>query len=331
MLERSLRISHLKLSFQSEKHEDEKEAIIAKYQAEINKVSIDKMKSNHEIDEIKKQLSWKDEEISSNHRREEKLISKLHVIQKHYEAIKKEILLLKEDNRILNAKVERARINFSEKEDGIIKYVPAEIAKVRRKKYQEFKVILEHDPVLQSINELNDVDPETLIEEIQKNEVKEAMVFLVPDFKDQNTQTEVISYQDMVVQTEVEFLCGESIGERYVKIIEEPKLELQIMDVINNEEDLSWAQDLFRQETLKHSESQQDFLVQFQQKIELVNGLITKMKTNITDNRNISENTALANSLYSSLCLAILKAKNDETALSQELEIEKSEVKKGSL
>lgn len=332
ILERALRISSVKLLVQSQEFSNTKDEILNGHNSEKVNWNKERDKLLAENDKLQRTLKLKEEEIDRILRKENRLIRKIEILQKEYEVIKKETLYLKEDNRVLQAKLDNNDVEFIEKADGFIEVKAKRILRVKRKKAEEIDEILMRDPLLQKFCphvKAPEPEPENLIEIIEKNKADEQEMFDRPDYRDQEIDAPIAILDDKNIQTEVIDLCGDSYGESYSKIIPETSHNFKLVDLLRkhkgsiNEEDEYQSDEDMMEGMGPHgnqmSEEQKDFVLNFQDKIDQVNSLILKMRQNFT--ANTRQDTALADSLMKSITRAIQKGREkiEETNISQSI------------
>lgn len=140
---------------------------------------IDDLNSHLEV--LLRDLKFRDETIIVKTFREERLAQNLHIVQEHYKAIKKEVLILKEDNRILNSKLESVNAKFKTDSRGNI-ILDGTNKKIKPKDQGFVIKHLNNDPVLSKIEIL--VEKPNLSEEIANNEKNEESLFKTQDYID---------------------------------------------------------------------------------------------------------------------------------------------------
>ncbi|CAG9330798.1 unnamed protein product [Blepharisma stoltei] len=320
ILERALRIVNVKLLMQSQEFLHEKEEINARHLVEKTRILKEKDKLYIENEKLLRLIKIKGDESDKMTRREEKIIRKLEILQKQYENAKKEILYLKEDNRVLEAKLNNTDVDFIEKPDGVIEMRPKKVLKIRRKKADDIDEILRRDPLVSKVSLVEFGETEKIIESIEKNHDFEAELFSRPDFRDQEIDAPVILVNEAEQQTDVVDLCGESIGEKYIKLAAPHKEErkasnFKLVDLIAQQRHVIYEEDEEEEESDddmlsqlekqgKISEEQKEFVLTFQDKIDQVNSLIIKMRENFIAN---TQDSTLAQSLLKSISKAITK------------------------
>ncbi|CAG9316140.1 unnamed protein product [Blepharisma stoltei] len=338
ILERALRIVNVKLLVQSQQFLHEKEEIHANFVIEKTRMVKEKDKFFIENEKLQRIIKTKGDEIDRMTRREERLIKKLDILQKQYETTKKEVLYLKEDNRVLQAKLNNSDVEFVERPDGVIELKPKRVLKIKRKKVDDIDEILMKDPLINKVSLMEYGEPEKIVESIRKNSEYEKELFAKLDYKDVGIDVRVLVNEEGQ-QTEVTELCGESCGEKYFKPPPIPVLELKkssnfkLVDIIaqkrneiyeedeEDEEEEEENDEIDLEKQGKISEEQKVFILNFQEKIDQVNGLIEKMKENFAASANTHDNP-FAQSLLKSISKAFVKGREKLQEKEAPLELE---------
>ncbi|CAG9316946.1 unnamed protein product [Blepharisma stoltei] len=208
VFERALRISQAKLMLTNEEHMNDKVRLQNHYKEQIAQMERLIEKLNENVEQLHRDIKFKDDTIMVKTFREERLTTTLQTIQEHYKAIKKEILIIKEDNRILSAKLNSTNAKFKTDNKGNI--ILENHKKIKPKDEGFIIRQLTKDPVLTPINVI--IERENLADEITYNENQEEDVFKQEDYRDKGIDAPVIKTANELLQTDVVDLCGESIG-----------------------------------------------------------------------------------------------------------------------
>lgn len=163
---------------------------------------------NREKITLERGLKAKDQAISLHELREERLMERIQVIQKHYESLRKTLMELKEDNRILNVQLHNSRqIAFARQPS---------LKKFKRKTSKDFTSEIEKDPIMQNLGKITDEElqqVEKLNEEIiifgeLYAEQHEEELFLKEDFHNIGIDAPFIEIEDSETQTMIEYVAG---------------------------------------------------------------------------------------------------------------------------
>ncbi|CAG9318176.1 unnamed protein product [Blepharisma stoltei] len=159
------------------------------------------------------EISAKDENINLLKLKEQQITERYGIIQERYKALKKEILTIKEENRILKIKVENSGFQFEDDgKGGLI------MRKKVRKRFipkndSQIETTLNKDPVLFNIKYIKPTDTtDVFVKKIEMHEKKIEYKFKVDDFQDKSTEMPQKTFSDKSINTNIEDLCGESIG-----------------------------------------------------------------------------------------------------------------------
>jgi DNA integrity scanning protein DisA with diadenylate cyclase activity len=119
--------------------------------------------ANREKLTLERGIKAQDQTISLHELREERLMERIQVVQKHYEHIRMTFLEMREENRILNIQLHNAQSAVLSRQPSITKY--------KRKTSEDFIMEMKKDPLLQDISKIPDEElknPDQLVTVIEK-------------------------------------------------------------------------------------------------------------------------------------------------------------------
>ncbi|CAG9309926.1 unnamed protein product [Blepharisma stoltei] len=213
LFEKALSISKSKLELVEERYINDRNRIHRMYGEQVNELE-EKVKTLSEsVQPLMEELAAKEEIIRTKNLKEEKIGQRVEIIQDHYKEIKKEVLILREENRVLKAKIENTEVVYEEDTNGNLRRRKKTQKKIKPKNEQDIENVLKSDPVLENIQEVNiNENIEALSKKIKINEKCERDMFQQDDFKDAETEMPRVDYADKEIMTDVQDLCGDSIG-----------------------------------------------------------------------------------------------------------------------
>jgi hypothetical protein len=157
---------------------------------------------------LRQLLKEREHAISIHELREERLMERIQVIQKHYEGVRKTLMEFKEDNRILKVQLHNTKQTGFAKQPTIKKY--------KRKSSEELQTELAKDPLLQDMAKITDEElqkPEKINDEITNFEQAEEELFDREDFVSVGIDAPVVVVQTAETQTVIEDEAGDCIAE----------------------------------------------------------------------------------------------------------------------
>ena len=280
LLERALRISQAAQQSQLSKFKQEKETLKAKTSAELIRLKEELLEKNVIINNYNKKLQAKEEEMNRLEHNKQRLSHRLDIIISHYEAVKTEIVELKEEKRILKAKLLNTETEFFVNSHGIIE-AQHKRQKIKRRSKENLERIVFRDPIISYGGSIDYSGQEKLNEDIVRHEDELNEIFVQVDFVDQGIDAPVVVLESKDNQTELEFVSGDCFGEgkdfvdTTSMVIELIDLNLQAM--LTNHE--SNAKELKRQSTLKQGLIEP--FLKDSRNTEKINVFLEKMKENI--------------------------------------------------
>lgn len=159
-------------------------------------------------EKLEKQMKFKEEAYAIKQYRETKLLQALDLFKQQYAMLKEELLINKEENRISRIKIDNLQ-NFTSR--GIKKY--------KLKSSDFIAQSLKSDPIMQYQGEEG---AQELIRNISKHgkiypEKFQDEIYSAIDFEDKETSTEAKEFIEEGTVTDVEELCGDSVGTKMRK------------------------------------------------------------------------------------------------------------------
>ena len=184
-------------------NKNEKNSLQASYETTIAELENSNKDLGIKNERLEKLLKTKQEAFDIKTYREEKLVHAFELFKQQYAALKEELFLVKEENRVYKIRIQNMQN---------IKSKPFQKYKTKTPEVLNSK--LKFDPIL---NFHPNDDTENLIEKISqygnKNSEKlEESFFQAADFKDQSSNTDLKEVISKEQNTEVCDLCGESVG-----------------------------------------------------------------------------------------------------------------------
>ena len=163
LLQKCIRVQKTKEELATETHNLELESLRKECESAIKKEKETNFNLGASLHRLKNKLKYAEGALNMKKIREDKLLAQLQVVQQHYRAIKKEILILKEDNRILSTKLESCAYEVVHSKDGFLVPVPRADLRTFKKSHENLDTILMSDPILQDLSHA----PDNLANEIE--------------------------------------------------------------------------------------------------------------------------------------------------------------------
>ena len=307
ILEKALQISKAMQELQRTEFEYECERIHNSYSGELERLKVDNQQLSDDIDMLRRLVKSREEECSNMAKKELKIIDKVHVLQKQYESCKRDLLYLQEDNRIMKAKLFNSSVEFVENSQGVIEPRLVSIQKIKRKNEAEIQAIVKSDPLL-SAQMVSDEKTEILMKNIEKFDEFTKEIMNKIDFQDKNEATE-LETAEAEVQTEL-YLIDSLKSNSPVQLMEF-KVE-NIMDLLEEEHKSDSEDD--RKPTVEH------YLNKFQEKIDQVNEILEKVRTNIQKNTPVGYKKECLKTFFNSVqdSIAYMQSENEKENQSEE-------------
>lgn len=210
LFSKALDISSSKNSHLQEKHQIDKNQLQSLF---LDKIS--------ELDKKIESLTKQNEDLTKNSEsilqasqekdhREKSMLNRISILQKRYKNVKKELLIAKEDTRILKLKYEN--LGAETEYNSVVKrlIVPK---RFKKKTEDQLEQELLRDPLISE----NFSDDSDIFDRLSRygNYYKDRSIetlFNQDDFQEKAVETSRYLYMDQAAQTEVEFLCGEAVG-----------------------------------------------------------------------------------------------------------------------
>ena len=279
LLERALRVSQASQQSQLLLFNQEKEAIKLSSSAEVFRLRCEIEEKSLDILNHADKLIAKEDEINKLGVINKRLVHRLEIIRNHYEGVKKEIVGLKEENRILKGKLINTETEFIVNDHGVIEAQHKRL-KLKRKSKENLQKIIKNDPIISSGNYIDPSAQENLNHDIASYESELLEIFNQADFQDIGIDAPVIILESRESQTELEYSCGNSEGEGKDKNDPTPAIidliDLHLQSLLSMTKDNT---ELVRQSTLKQDEVNE--MLKDTDQSERINVLIDKMKENI--------------------------------------------------
>lgn len=305
LLERALRISQSSQQTQYQQFRQEKENIKAVAAAEAIRLRSEIEENKLSLLNYADKLTNKEEDIIKLGTLNKRLVHRLEIIRGHYESVKKDIVNLREENRILKAKLVNTETEFVVNDHGVIE-AQYKRQKIKRKSKGMLEQIATDDPIIQAGNHIDINQHENLTHEIVTHENELAELFKKVDFQDEGTDAPVVKLEDKEIQTDVEDLCGENYGESKDKIDPTPiiidLIDLQLQSMSQSGLDNT---ELCRQKSIKQQIL--DDIFKHNEEMSRFQHLLDKMK------EGSGFTTPIMSTLYSSMNNVLKESKNSET------------------
>ena len=294
LLERALRISQASQQAQILHFRQEKENIKASTATEVFKLRCDIEEKSLDILGYADKLAGKEDEISKMGTINKRLLHRLEIIRNHYEGVKKEIVGLREENRILKAKLINTETEFIVNDHGVIEAQHKRL-KIKRKSKGKLEKLITSDPIIISGNKIDLATQENLSNDIDSYENQLEEIFKQVDFQDNGNDALVITVDSKEIQTELDDLCGESFGENRDRVDPTPAV-LDLIDKQLNSLIRPPAEGGGRDFRRQSSRKEVSDIFKNSANTEKVNVFIERMKENLGVVSN-----PLINSLYKSV------------------------------
>lgn len=213
LFEKALSLSKSKQEYVEETYINDRNRIHRIYQEQVQGLETKVKELEDTIEPLIKELAKKEEINNYKTIKEEKIAQRVVIIQGHYKVIKREVLLLREENRILKAKLENSELFYEEEIDGKIVKIRGVPKKIKVKNDKDIENVLKDDPVLTNIQDVNvHESSESFTKLIRINEKAEREYFQRDDYKDAETDMPKVYFADKEIFTDVIDLCGTSTG-----------------------------------------------------------------------------------------------------------------------
>lgn len=221
LFQQAIRITQTQQDCLMKEHQVEKIEIEKKHEkqvADLMKIIAELKKTNFQLE---KDLKIKEQAYEHKFNHELRVLQVLDIFKQQYSLLKEDLLMVKEENRIL-------KIKYDNLQNITIKAAN----KFKRKSETFIKKVVKNDPLMQYTGDQPDTDiSKNLIEHSILYTVKqEEDIFTRADFKDQETNTRILTFANNGVNTNVEDLCGESFG---VKMRRKRRSKISITDHIS--------------------------------------------------------------------------------------------------
>ncbi|OMJ80909.1 hypothetical protein SteCoe_18718 [Stentor coeruleus] len=307
ILEKALKISKAVQNYKVDEFNQEKKNLQNRFVLEKEEISKENERLKLEIGKLNRIVKNREDEALHMAKKEVRITEKMQILQKYYEDCKRNLLYLQEDNRIMKAKLLNSSVEFIENSKGVIEPRLVNMQKIKRKNEAEIKNLLKSDPLL-SAQMVSDEKSETLTKSLTKFEDFSKLFINTPDFQDKNEGTEA-EYAEKDVQTDtLSFrLSKTNIG------LEDEGLQLMQLRV-ENIMDLTEENDTKSQteETEDGKISAESYMLQVREKINQVNALLERMKTNIQNSAPMNCQQDVLNNFYSAVTDSINNMKGSE-------------------
>ena len=207
-----MRISQASYQSQQAIFKQEKENIRALAITEAFKLKCEIEEKNLDILTYLDKLAAKDQELSKFRIINKRLLHRLEIIRNHYETEKKQIVYLKEENRVLKGKLLNTETEFIVNHHGVIEAQHKRM-RIKKKSKETLSKIVLNDPIVTIGNQIDYDQKENLDHDIAQyeNELKE--LFLMNDFRDFGIDAPVLLMETKEAQTVFEDFCGDCQGE----------------------------------------------------------------------------------------------------------------------
>lgn len=217
LFDKTLKIARTKEDYQREIHTQEMEKIKEEYETKLADNDKVHYADERKIDALNRASRQREDALKVKNIREERLMARLATVQQHYKSIKREIYILKEENRILQTKLNTCDFEVLENKNGYLLPIDRAILRIKRRQIKQLENEIKNDPVLLdsykiNFNAENSLQSEILQFGIEYTETYENALFSRPDYTHKGTDAPVTEIEDTSVQTNVTELCGESIG-----------------------------------------------------------------------------------------------------------------------
>lgn len=280
LLERALRISQASQQTQIQQFKQEKENLKNATAAELNRLKEDLQEKNAKISAFNKKLQIKEEEMSKLEQNKQRLSHRLDLIISHYETVMAEMVALKEEKRVLKLKLLNTETEFIVNANGVIE-AQHKRQKIKRKSEDNLKKIVNKDPIISHGVAIDYTVKENLNEDIVRFEDELNELFVQADFVDVGIDAPITETQSKEIQTEVEFLSGDSIGEPK-ETVDTTSMVIELID-LNLQSMLSThernTKELKRQATTKQTDLEK--FLKDSKNNEKIKVFIEKMNANI--------------------------------------------------
>ena len=210
LFEKTLSMSKFKYNLLQEKNTNEKNKLHSYYTEKISDLEDKIQNLLIEKTELQAQFQEQSQVISHKSDKETRMLTSLGIIQTQYKVVKKELLVLREESRILKVKYEN--IGAENEYNHVVKrlVIPK---RFKKKTSDQLDRELERSPLLQD-NFSDDSDILDKLTKFGKNYSDRELetLFTQEDFRDWGTQMSPLLVCSVQLQTSVEDLCGDSIG-----------------------------------------------------------------------------------------------------------------------
>lgn len=307
ILEKALKISKAVQNYRVDEFNLEKKNLHSKFVLEKEEICKENERLKLEIGKLNRIVKNREDEALHMAKKEVRITEKMQILQKYYEDCKRNLLYLQEDNRIMKAKLLNSSVEFIENNKGVIEPRLVNMQKIKRKNEAEIKNLLRSDPLL-SAQMISDEKSETLTKSLSKFEDFSKLFMNTPDFQDKNEGTEA-EYAEKDMQTDpLTLRRGTTNGG-----LEDEGLQLMQLRV-ENIMDLTEENDIKSQteETEDDRISAESYMLQVREKINQVNALLERMKTNIQNSAPMNCQQDVLNNFYSTITDSINNMKGAE-------------------
>lgn len=287
LLERALRISQATQQSQLLGFIQEKEQIKSSSALEMVKLQCSLTEKDLDLLKYADRVTAKEDEISKLGLINKRLVHRLEIIRSHYEGVKKEIVGLKEENRILKGKLVNTEIEFVVNDHGIIEAQHKRL-KIKRKTRRKLEEIIIKDPII-TLNSL--IDPnvkESLGHDILNYEEELVEIFNHVDFEDKGTNTSVVAFESQETTTDLAEVCGDSIGEAKEVVKNVPSLmellseKIQTFEKFNEDPTELLANALISDTSPEATEQVSNFIEKMKENLGVVtNPLMTSLYASV--------------------------------------------------
>ena len=206
LFEKTLSISKFKYNLLQEKNTNEKNNLHIHFRERITQLEQKIQNLLTENAEMHAKLQEQSEVISDKSEKEARMLNSLCIIQAQYKIVKKELLVLREDSRILKVKYK----NIGAENEYNHMVIPK---RFKRKTSDDLDRELEKSPLFRE-NLIEDSEILEKLTKFGKNYADRDLdtLFTQDDYRDRGTGMSPLRVCDSQLQTSVEDLCGDSIG-----------------------------------------------------------------------------------------------------------------------